>query len=107
MEEKNTVPYIIHEGCLARDERTIKKLVIALILTIVLMFASNGIWLYAWMQYDYEGEIVTGFTTTTTTQDGDGINICGSGSGDINYGSEDNGNDHPKDSKTKTEKEKR
>lgn len=53
MEEKNTVPYLIHEGCLARDERVIKRLVIALILTIVLMFASNGIWLYAWMQYDY------------------------------------------------------
>ena len=41
MEEKNTVPYIIHEGCLTRDERIIKRLVIALILTIVLMFASN------------------------------------------------------------------
>ena len=64
MEEKNTVPYIIHEGCLARDERTIKKLIIALILTIVLMFASNSIWLYAWMQYDYEGETVTGLTST-------------------------------------------
>lgn len=107
MEEKNTVPYIIHEGCLARDERVIKRLVIALILTIVLMFASNGIWLYAWMQYDYEGETTTKSTTTTTTQDGDGTNIYGPGSRDIIYGSENNDNDHPKDSKTKTEEEKR
>lgn len=104
---ENTVPYVVHEGCLTRDERIIKKLVVALILTIVLMFASNGIWLYAWMQYDYKGETITESTTTTTTQDGDGVNIYGSGSGDINYESENNDNNHPKNNKTKTEKETR
>lgn len=103
MEEKNTVSYIVYEGCLARDERIIKRLVIALVLTIVLMFASNGVWLYTWMQYDYEGETVS--ETTTTTQDGNGVNIYGSGSGDIDYGAEDNGSSQK--NYTETEKKER
>lgn len=48
-----SIPYFVHEGILSRCERIIKKLVIALIITIVLIFASNALWLYCWMQYDY------------------------------------------------------
>lgn len=51
MEEK--IPYIAFESQMARNERHIKRLVIALIVAIVLMFASNGLWLWAWLQYDY------------------------------------------------------
>lgn len=92
--ENKTVPYLVHEGCLARDERIIKKLVISLILAVLLMFASNGLWLYAWMQYDYVSE------TTTTTQDGEGINIYGGG--DANYGTDDNNNEE--DAETEEER---
>lgn len=53
MEDKN-VPYIAYEATQARHERTTKRLIIALIVVTVLMFASNIFWLYAWMQYDYE-----------------------------------------------------
>lgn len=92
--ENKTVPYLVHEGCLARDERIIKKLVISLILAVLLMFASNGLWLYAWMQCDYVEETTTETTSTTTTtnttQDGEGINIYGGG--DVNYGADDNSN---------------
>lgn len=48
------VPYIVHESTVARQERHIKRLWIALIVAIAMIFASNAIWLYAWMQYDYE-----------------------------------------------------
>ena len=95
MEEKNAVPYIFHEGCLARDERIIKRLVIALIIAIVLMFASNGLWLYAWMQYDYEGETTRESIVTAATQDGEGVNIFGSG--DVNYGATDSNSDQTDD----------
>lgn len=54
MEDK-TVPYLAYEATQARHERSSKRLVIALIITVALMFATNAIWLYAWMQYDYEG----------------------------------------------------
>lgn len=55
MEEYTSIPYFVHEGMMARNERLIKKLIIALIVTIGLVFASNAIWLYAWLQYDYAG----------------------------------------------------
>ena len=55
MEEQN-VPYIVYEGAQARQERTIKRLVTIIITLIAMLFASNAIWLYAWMQYDYTEE---------------------------------------------------
>lgn len=58
MEHENmSVPYIVYEGAQARQERTIKRLIIVIIIAVSMLFASNGIWLYAWMQYDYEADI--------------------------------------------------
>ena len=65
-DERVTVPYIVYEGEQARNERTFKRLVIALIITIMLLFATNALWLAAWMQYDYVGEETT---ETTETKD--------------------------------------
>jgi len=50
------IPYIVYEQSETRHERTVKKLILALIIAIILMFASNGLWLYCWMQYDYSTE---------------------------------------------------
>ena len=52
MEDKN-VPYIVYEGTIARFERTVKRLIIALIIAVILLFASNMAWLYEWSLYDY------------------------------------------------------
>ena len=69
-----TVPYIVYESSQARNERTIKRLIIALIMTILLLFLSNAIWIHEW---DSE-EIVY-------TQDGRGLNSINFGSqGDLN-----------------------
>lgn len=65
------VPYIVHESAMARNERTIKRLVIALIITVIMLFASNAAWLYVWQLYDYASE------ETVYTQDGEGVNIIG------------------------------
>lgn len=52
MDEKNMahrdVPYLVYEATQARHERTIKRVVIALIIAIILIFVSNAIWLWAW-----------------------------------------------------------
>lgn len=74
--EPVTVPYIVHEGALARMERQIKRLFIILIVLICGLVVSNAAWIYAWCQYDYSAE--------TIAQDGEGINIIGGR--DINYG---------------------
>lgn len=47
------VPFIVYEGTIARFERTIKRLIILVGATILLLFASNAIWIYEWNQYDY------------------------------------------------------
>jgi flagellar biogenesis protein FliO len=81
------VPYIVHESAQARNERTVKRLVVALIVSIALIFASNAIWLYAWMQYDYSSE-----QTESVTVDGkDGVANYIGNDGDIVNG-EDYGN---------------
>lgn len=57
------VPFVVYESAQTRMERANKRLAVALILTIVLLFLSNLAWLWAWMQYDYVVE--TDATTNT------------------------------------------
>lgn len=63
MDDKQ-IPYFVFEGTQARHERTVKRLIIALIIITSMMFASNALWLHAWTQYDYSG------TEETITLDG-------------------------------------
>lgn len=78
MDDKNfSVPYVVYESAQARSERRDKRFIVALVIVIVLLFGSNALWLYAWMQYDYVCE------TTTYTQDGRGYNNINTGEGDI------------------------
>ena len=82
------VPYLAHESAMARSERHTKRIWIALIVAVVLLFASNAAWLYAWCQYDYTSEQ----QIIETVQDGEGVNIVGGGN--VSYGAngEDNNN---------------
>lgn len=86
MEEKIAqIPFIAHESSMTRMERIIKRLVVALIISILLMFASNALWLYAWMQYDYSSDATTTTTTTTTTTE-ENVTVDGKdGTANYNY----------------------
>lgn len=76
--ETKTVPYIVYEASEARHERKDKRFIIALIIAIVLIFVSNAVWLYCWMQYDYVSEEIT------YSQDGEGFNNINTGNqGDV------------------------
>ena len=55
MDEIKDIPYVVYESTVARFERIIKRLVIALIVVALI----NVVWIYAWMQYDYSGEEIT------------------------------------------------
>lgn len=61
----------------------IKKLLTALIVTILLLFTSNIAWLVAWCQYDY--------STIEVTQDSENSGDCNyiGEEGDIIYGETD------------------
>lgn len=75
-----SIPYAAHESIMARMERTTKRITIALVLSIAMMFASNAAWLYAWCQYDYVSEEVI-----IDSQDGGNANYIGQ-DGDIHNG---------------------
>lgn len=73
----------VFEASLAREERHNKRIVISLIITILLMFVTNLVWLIAWNQYDYGYETESVSAVTTASQDGEHNSVKG---GDINYG---------------------
>lgn len=77
--EQMTVPYIVFEGSMARSERHIKRLVIALIIAVVMIAVTNIAWLILWNSYEYVGD------STSYSQDGEGVNIIGDRN---NYGTE-------------------
>lgn len=52
------IPYIAFEAEMARHERTIKRLLIALVVSVALIFVSNIAWLWFFNQFDIEGETV-------------------------------------------------
>ncbi len=90
MEDNNnqlfSIPFVVYESTTTKMERCIKRLIIALVISIVLMFASNAIWLWAWNQYDYTSEEVT------YSQDGAGLNNINTGTqGDVRNEPKTNG----------------
>ena len=76
---------IAFERMQAKDERNDKWRNIIIILLIVLLVASNGMWLWHESLYDYSDE-----TTTIKADDGSNANYIG-GNGDITNGGNDNG----------------
>ena len=47
------VPYIVHEGMITRAERTAKRLWITILLLIVLLVGTNGLWIWYESQFQY------------------------------------------------------
>jgi hypothetical protein len=85
--DKATIPYIAHEGALARMERTTSRLFKVIVVLIIALFLSNALWLWAWTRYDYED--TTDTETVTCSQDGEGYNNINAGiQGDITNGAD-------------------
>ena len=73
------VPYVVHEATVARQERQIKRLWIALIVAISMLLASFA--LFVWYEIQFET------ISYDYTQDGQGTNIIGD-SNEVNNGAE-------------------
>lgn len=54
MDEKKDIPYIVHEGAMARMERSNRRLLIALAISMVVMLLNN----IAWLVYDNVTNII-------------------------------------------------
>jgi hypothetical protein len=74
-----SVPYVVHEAEVSRQERQIKRMWIALIVLAVALFLTN----MAWIGYESQFETIS----YDYTQDGEGTNIIGD-SNEVNNGSE-------------------
>lgn len=77
-EKVKDVSYIVHEGAMARMERTVKRLWITIILLIALLVGTNGAWLW------YESQFVD--EVTITQENEDGYNSYIGNDGDITNG---------------------
>ena len=66
---------------MARQERTIKRLWIIVLILILLLAATNGAWIY----YESQWEVVETTETYESTTDGGGTAIA-NGSGTVAYG---------------------
>ena len=71
------VPYIVHESAMVRAERGAKRLWAVVILLIILLVGSNGVWLW------YESQFETVATTEITQENADGYNNYVGNDGDI------------------------
>lgn len=63
MEQRINIDYIAHEAIVARMERVINKLWIALLIMIFLFTVSNAVWI--WRESQFEDVVLT----ETVTQD--------------------------------------
>lgn len=68
-----SVPYIVFEGEMSRQERHVKRLWIALLAAITALVLTVGIFVWYLNQYD--------FTSYDYQQDGQGVNIIGDRNG--------------------------
>lgn len=94
-----TMSRIAFERMQAKDERNDRWRNITILLLIILLVATNAMWLIAWQQYDYAD--TEDYTSIEAEQDGNGVNIAGAG--DINYGTE--GQDHSENEDKDSDKE--
>ena len=79
---------IAFERMQAKDERNDFWRNLTIIFLIILLVATNAMWLFAWNQYDYVD--AEDAYSIEAQQDGEGINIVGGG--DIDYGTNSNDN---------------
>jgi hypothetical protein len=85
--DNTSVPYVVYESEAARHERTVKRLLVALLVSILLMVGTNLAWLYVWNQYDISSE-----TYTIESDSDSNANYLDSGTkGVINNGIENSG----------------
>ena len=79
------VPYIVYESEAARHERTVRRLIKVIVLTLLLLVASNMAWLYVFNQYD-----IASTTTEIVTDEGNANMLEAGMNGEINNVSKDN-----------------
>ena len=82
MENRSISEYALEVVCTRMDKINV-RLTVALILTIILLFASNVVWVYTYIQFDYTDETTTE-TITLDTGEGGNANYANHGGSVVN-----------------------
>lgn len=77
----DSVSYIVYESALARAERSVKRLWVAILVLIVFLVGTNGAWL--WYESRFEDVVIT-------QENADGYNNYIGNDGDTNNGEANN-----------------
>ena len=87
MDDKTpVVSFAAYESILTIYERHVRRLLVALLVSVILLFASNVAWLYFFSQFEFTGAE----EYTDVFQEGDRFNNANLGEqGDVFYGAED------------------
>jgi len=64
------IPFIVYESMLDKEDRQQRRMVIAIVLLVVLLFGSNAVWLYHWSRHFYVDDAYV-----ETDNDGGNANI--------------------------------
>ena len=51
-----SIPYVAYQSTVSDYKMMLKRMWVALIVLLLILFATNTIWIYSWMQYDYSSE---------------------------------------------------
>lgn len=84
MEDKS-VPYIVYESEAARHERTVKRLITIILISICLLVITNIAWLLVFNSYD-----ITSTSTEIVTDEGNANMLEAGMNGEINNVDKDN-----------------
>ena len=92
MEDKrnDAVPYIVHEGEMARMERVNNRLWVVVIILIAVVVITNGLWIW----YESQWEVVHETTQEVTQDTGNGNGTNNFVGGDY-YGEADSKDNNP------------
>ena len=86
-----TIPYIVHESEVSRLERVNKRFFTLIVVLALMLFVSNGIWI--WYESQFQDEVITVESTT----DAGGTAIANA-TGEVYYNGESEGSDQEADS---------
>lgn len=101
MENKDlTVPYIVYESAIDKADRRDKRNIIIIALLIIMLVATNIVWIVVWNSYDYV-DTDDSYSVDVDADDGGNANYIGN-DGDIYNGTSD-GNEKDSDKDTNQE----
>lgn len=93
MENENlTVPYIVFESAMDKADRRDKRNIIIIALLILLLAATNIVWIIVWNSYDYAETETDSYSVDLDADDGGNANYIGN-DGDIYNGTSDGNKD--------------